>query len=183
ATICGVLWSGRELEVVGPITIRPSLRILYRRLGEVWGIADCINGVEGVLSDLRRFEPAARFASAATAIQQERGLKLTARDEAPKAHEREALRAALGRRRFETLARTGQTLDIEDGTAEALAIVHSHTVAADATAPTHMTGVHWIAAATGCDRPGRSKLAIGLEEIGTGRRLARGTIAARTWSI
>jgi hypothetical protein len=108
--------------------------ILYQKLGALWGVADCLEGIAGVLCDLGQFDPAARLMFAAATAREQRGLRLRSRDEVRQNRQRNKARAALGAARFEALTPAGQALSIEDAIAEALAVVRSPSVALAAAA-------------------------------------------------
>jgi DNA-binding CsgD family transcriptional regulator len=112
---------------------------IFQKLGDVWGIGDCLYGIASALRRLGKFEPGARLMGTVAAIQEQHGLRLGSRLEARQLQAREAARAALGADRFDALMHAGRALAMTDAIAEALNMVRSLSAAF---ASQERTGTH-----------------------------------------
>ncbi|MDR7555277.1 MAG: tetratricopeptide repeat protein [Armatimonadota bacterium] len=83
------------------------------RVGDRWGIAECLEGLAGVAAAQERSEQAAQLFAAAAALRERLGTPLGPADR-PR-HERSvaAVRAMLGKRRFDAAWQAGQTSPVD----------------------------------------------------------------------
>src|SRR5438128_3699375 len=74
--------------------------LLFHRLGAIWGVAECLDGLAGSLCDLHQFETAAQLMGSTAALRAARGLQLPGRYLARQEQDVTAARKALGAARF-----------------------------------------------------------------------------------
>jgi non-specific serine/threonine protein kinase len=98
---------------------RESLTI-HGDLGELWGVAECLEGVAGVAVDAGQFERAAQLFGSAAAVRTAVGYRIAPPRVAKQAQELEKLRMALGPHRFEAAWRTGRELPVNEAVYVAL---------------------------------------------------------------
>src|SRR5262245_4987245 len=93
---------------------------MYRELGALWGIAECLENLAAVAGEIGQSERATRLFGSAAALRETLGVRLAARNVTKQEREIDALRAALGPNRFEAAWRTGRELPLSNAIEAAL---------------------------------------------------------------
>jgi tetratricopeptide (TPR) repeat protein len=99
---------------------------LHQRLGQIWGVAECLADVAGVLGDLGQFEPTARLMGSAAALRKRLGFQPASRDAARQGQDMRAARATLGATQFDSMKATGERSALDEAIADALNLVSSN---------------------------------------------------------
>jgi predicted ATPase/DNA-binding CsgD family transcriptional regulator len=100
----------------------------HHRLGQVWGVADGLEGMASVLSDLGRSDSAAELIGSATALRDRHGLQVLSDPAADNDEVANTVRTALGAARFDAIRAKGELLDANEAITHALALVSSMNV-------------------------------------------------------
>ena len=102
---------------------------LFQKLGATWGIAECLAGLARLAAGAAQFDVATRLFGSAARLSETQSIRPDQLAEravgthaASLEHDLEAMRSALGPRRFEALWEAGRELTVDDAVTVALAV-------------------------------------------------------------
>ena len=114
----GVARARGDIAQAGEL-FRESLMV-YRDLGAVWGMAECLEGLATLAADACEREYAVQLFGSAAVLRESGGVRLGPRARAKQERELNALRAALDPSRFEAAWQVGQGLQVSEAVDGAL---------------------------------------------------------------